>query len=989
MKKHLTILLAVLFLSASFNYAQEQTGQIIGKVKDNEGSPLPGVTIEARSPSQVGTSTAVTDQIGRYRLLALTPGTYSIVFAIPGFQTLRREGILVRLGKIFNLDITLSQAAIEEAVTVIGESPVVDIKKSATAVNIGREMFDKLPRGRDFTSVVTVTTGGVNDEPMLGGTSMDGSSGSENMFFIDGTDTTHIYSGTSNQQVLFEFVEEVQVKSSGYAAEYGGSMGGVINVITRSGGNEFHGEAVLYYRSDELQGPRRPDIRLNPFDYTIAEYITYPEDSWYRYDVGFGLGGYIFKDRLWFYGSILPRYTKTSRTVEFVLDELEHTTTQKEYNYFVQAKLAAQPFRGMRISGSFVNDFYKWRGAQAPLDGTGDPEYEFGKYGYDFPGWTVAARADYIASNNLFFNLSGGYFRANRKQIVEPEGPRYRFWNTNSGIPGVDPSLVRPGLWYNYASQDGMQTVKDIQTRLTANFDGTLFFDAGGEHMVKAGVQMVRIAHNIADGNVYDSNFFVWGMPYSSPNLGIVPTTYGWCRVYDPYGIFADIHSMRWAIFLQDSWTIAKKLTLNYGIRMEKEDVPSFSDLPEFQEPPAKFDFADKIAPRFGFAYDVFGDNSLKVFGSIGLYYDVMKLWLGQAFGGLKWISYIYDIKTLDWTQFEETTHPDTSRPDLYELIESRNMAIPSYDTIQPDMEPYSKIEYTLGLQKKLGEDFSLTARFLHNRILWAIEDVGIETPEGLVYYTGNPGSDWISDKQREVLELPGLLPCPKARRNYYSVNISLDKRFSNNWMGGVNYTWSLLWGNFSGLASSDEFGRTDPNVERFFDSWILHRDQNLNETTGKLPTDRPHQLKIYGSYTFDFGLTVGLYTYAMSGTPVSRMLPLNNLQGYYPVGRFSDGRTPFLTRTDLYLEYNIKFGGKYRLQFNANITNLFNQKIAQRKYPQYCLGTIYVSNAELLAGFDYQELVERLDWPLDPRFLKPGFYTPSIDVRLGVKFIF
>jgi len=207
--------------------------------------------------------------------------------------------------------------------------------------------------------------------------------------------------------------------------------------------------------------------------------------------------------------------------------------------------------------------------------------------------------------------------------------------------------------------------------------------------------------------------------------------------------------------------------------------------------------------------------------------------------------------------------------------------------------------------------------------------------------------------------------------------------------MGGVNYTWSLLWGNFSGLASSDEFGRTDPNVERFFDSWILHRDQNLNETTGELPTDRPHQLKIYGSYTFDFGLTVGLYTYAMSGTPVSRMLRLNYLGGYYPVGRFSDGRTPFLTRTDLYLEYNFKFGGRYRLQFNANIINLFNQKIAQRKYPYYNLRDFWLSNEELLAGYDYQELVERLDLPLDPRFLKPYSYTPSIDVRLGVKFIF
>jgi len=257
MKKFFSILLFLILLGSILAYAQEQTGEIIGTVKDAEGSPLPGVTVEARSPTHIGTETTVTDDMGRFRLIGLTPGSFTITFSLPGFKRLIRKGILVRLGKTFSLNVTLTQATIEEEVTIVGESPVVDIKKSSTTMNIGKEMFAKLPKGRNFTSVVTVAAG-VNDEPMLGGTSMDGASGSENMFFIDGVDTTSMYTGASAQRVLFEFIEEVQVKSSGYEAEYGGSMGGVINVITRSGGNEFHGEATLYYRSDELQWGSNP-----------------------------------------------------------------------------------------------------------------------------------------------------------------------------------------------------------------------------------------------------------------------------------------------------------------------------------------------------------------------------------------------------------------------------------------------------------------------------------------------------------------------------------------------------------------------------------------------------------------------------------------------------------------------------------------------------------------------------------------------------------
>jgi hypothetical protein len=984
MKRLFFIFAALLIVSASLVTAQEQTGVLVGTVMDTDGAFLPGVTVEARSASQPGVATAITDEVGRFRLIGLSPGTYQVTFRLPGFQTLIREGILVRLGRTFSLEVTISQATMEEEVTVIGESPVVDIKKSGTTTNYGKEMIAKLPKGRDFTSVVNMTAG-VNDENIGGGQMMDGASSSENMYFVDGMDTTSMYTGTSSQRVLMEFVEEVQVKSSGYEAEHGGSMGGVINVITRSGGNEFHGEVSGYLSGSSFQA--NPDVkilRINPIDNVTAEYMDYPEDKWNQYEVGFGLGGYILKDKLWFFGSFMPRFTTTDRTVELIADGNSYTTTQKQTSYFGQGKLTAL-LGGFRIGVSYINDYYKWKGSLMSQDGSGalPSEYDYPIYGFNYPGETWGARIDWIASDNLFIGLNGGYFNIDTNQLVGPEGPRYYFGRSNIGYGASEEHAAG---WYNYGYYDGYQTTKDIQKRYGVNFDTTLFVDLAGEHVWKAGIQFVRIAEDVDDAYVYDCNYFYWGLNYLSPATNSTTTTeHGYLMVREPLGSIANIHSDRYAIFLQDSWTISNKFTVNIGIRAEKENIPSFSDLPEYQDPPIKFAFGDKIAPRIGFAWDLFGDNSTKVFGSYGLYYDVMKLEMANgSFGGFKWISHYYDIRTLDW-KFSETTHPDLNLAPDFVYIESLNWRIPAFETVQPDMEPYSKNEISLGLQRKLGEDVSLTVRYLYNNIRWAIEDIGIQTPEGEVYFAGNPGSPWINDLYA-VNDWP---ECPKAQRRYHSLNVGVDKRFSNNWMAGLHYTYSNLWGNFSGLSSSDEYGRQSPNVERYFDGWFLHRQQDLSESTGQLPTDRPHQFKLYGSYTWDFGLTFGFYSYLMSGTPVSTMLSLNSMQGYYPVGRFDQGRTPMLSRTDLYVEYNFNLGDRYGIQLNVNVSNLFSQQIAQRKYAYYNRQGIVLSDDELLAGFEYKAEVAKAGVQLEPRYLMPNTYTDGIDVRFGVKFIF
>jgi hypothetical protein len=359
--------------------------------------------------------------------------------------------------------------------------------------------------------------------------------------------------------------------------------------------------------------------------------------------------------------------------------------------------------------------------------------------------------------------------------------------------------------------------------------------------------------------------------------------------------------------------------------------------------------------------------------------------------------------------------HPFGTGSSVYpnEYCESLDWRIPSYDTTQPSrreidkgvasdlrMKPYSKLEFTGGVQKQLVEDVTVTARFLHNRILWAIEDVGIQEPTGEHYYNSNPGGKWVNEIYAANAAIdPDLVPvgvtCPKAKREYTSVDVGIDKRYSDNWMAGLHYTWSRLWGNFAGLASSEEHGRKDPNVERYFDAWFLHYTADAfssgvgTESTGLLPTDRPHQFKFYGAYSLPFGMTVGLNAYAATGTPVTREFELNRADGYYPEGRFTDGRTPFLWRADAYLEYNIKVSDKQTLQLSLNVNNISNNRIAQRIFNLHNYDTVYMDNDEIIAGFDYEAVMASKGTQLDPRFLKPHYFQDSFSARFGIKFLF
>jgi hypothetical protein len=988
MSKRLVIAILALFM-AGVAFAQlVPTSKMEGKVVDSTGAPLPGVSVEATSPRLVGKATAVTDGDGNYRLFSLPSGVYEITFTLQGFKTLIRKDIIVQLSQTIVLNATLEQAALEEQVTVVGMSPLIDVKSTVKSQTMTKEVFMSLPRNRSFDGLIS-TVPGVQYDNRTGGLSVDGATGTENMWYMDGADITQPHVGTNAQGAVMELVDEVKVTASGYNAEFGGSMGGVVNVITRSGGNAYHGDVSFYYNDNSrlMQGRSRDYFRWNPYDSTDPQYVNDDTLYWHdgngrddykRFEGVFTLGGYILKDKLWFFGSINPIFSRTWGNRFFNSDDDPNIAGNqapwmpffnKNWGLNGQVKLTAAPMRGLRVSVSAVDNYSRYRGSIPSILGSSTKNYDYQHQGYDYPNWSAAFLADYSASNNLLVSVRGGYHMTNttNQQIAN----RFTTWyyNYSNTLYADDtffvdnPSLIGPAGYANYA---GAFLVTDHYKleKFSGNVDLSYFVSLSGEHAWKAGFQLIRDQEDVNNGAPSPHVNIYWGQPCTALEPYGVPSTMGDYGHYQirgswrqPYGYVWKIHRNTYAMYLQDSWTIGGKLTLNAGIRTESEYIPTFNpDVPEQYKKPINFGFGDKLAPRFGLVYDVFGDSSLKVFGSFGIYYDVMKLYMAEgAFGGFKWQTDYYTLDNPDIRLIAASGRLDDEAGQAAggSYLGTIDWRIPSFDTLQPDMKPVAQREISIGAEKKLSEDLSFSARGVWKHLIRTIEDIGIITPQGEQYYEGNPGSAWIVNLFETLQNEPTGLeywPQPKANRNYYGLNLSLEKRFSHNWQGAINYTLSLTKGNYGGLSSTDEFGRNSPNVERSFDLWFMMYQMDGTPIDGTLPQDRTHYIKAYGSYTFPIGLTVGAAVYGRSGNPISERVNFNNSY-IYPYGYGNLGRLPFTTWADVYAEWAIKVGGRYTVALNAQINNVTNTKTWQNALYSPIRNSMSIPDAYVLDG--------------------------------------
>lgn len=978
----LLIFAAALVLSlAGISFGQETTGNIEGTVKDPQGAVVPGasVTVTGTGFNRV----IVADGSGFFRVQDVPPGIYSVsTAAISGFGAATVNNVEVLLGKTTPVNIALQAGNVGATVNVTAATELaIDPTDNKIQTNITARTAELLPKGTNFASLLKIAPS-TRPEPLNGGYQVDGASGSENTFIVDGQEVTHFRTGVlrANDNLPFSLVQEVQIKSSGFEAEFGGATGGVINVVTKGGGNEWHGEFGMQFRIAKFQAKPTPflrNFRSGSATVTPSTFVDIPEYIQPRKDGGTdefptaNLSGPIIKDRMWFFGSYSPQITNTQRTLDYISADPRTRTTSETLKYqftrvseFADIRLDAAPSDKFRLTGRFIWAPIRDRGALPGFTETTATPQEallggrvlrgpafLGQQGGRQNSNNLAGSAVWTPTNNLVVNFRGGRTYLNEKlgSYGIPNSIRYLCSAASSSaeakLHGCDQGVQ------NFATN--FQIPFDISTRKTFDADASyLAGGLGGRHQFKGGYQWNALSNSTSQGYANTGQLtLIWGTQTIANQTGQdpAPGAVG-VGVLQRFGTIGKASSASNSLYFQDSWQPVPRLSLNLGIRIEKEDVPSFSAA----NPGITFGWGSKPAPRLGFAYDLTGNGKTKVFASYGWFYDRFKYELPRgSFGGDFYRRDYFDLFPGDqWNNITVAqiiagfTDPvggagcASNNPAVRIAAGARSRCqfdfrIPSNKVggdifesgaVDPDIKAARQQEFTVGAEHELNSSFLLRGRYTHKNIDRAIEDIGIPTAAGSeAYIIGNPGFG-LADKFAKQEGYPSV----KAIRKYDAVELQLDKRLSKGYYFNANYTWSRLFGNYSGLASSLEFGRVSPNVSRLFDLPFQAFTLDGKPIDGLLPTDRTHVFKMYGAYTATWtgrqSTEFSGFTTATSGTPVTSVVTFYNLNPTVVTKQGDLGRTEMFTQTDFALRHKYRFAEKYTLVGEVDILNLFNE---------------------------------------------------------------
>jgi len=862
-----------------------------------------------------------------------------------------------------------------------------------------------------------LTSPGVNQGDIEGGFQVNGASGAENSFTVDGVNTNSLLYGSSRQNTVFEYLQEVQVKTGGIAAEYGGALGGVISAVTKSGGNRFTGEGHYYFSGSPMSAQPVQRLQLSPLDDTTVLNIQDPKQKNHQNETGGSIGGPIVKDRLFFFGSASPRFVRRTNNYLF--------SNGAEPGSISQSQTAQQTFGKVTYGSQRVqaNASVLWTplrstGTLSAYDGTA-PQFISSSLagnaaqiprGYKQDQTNVSGNVDVYLTSASSISLRGGMFSDNYADTGVSTTTAV-IWNT----PSIDVSGLPADLQLPKGAQNTPRVLITNRDQTKTSFvqlDYNQAFNALGSHLIKGGI---GVRHTTNDVNsAYPGGYVLlnWGKSFLN-NQGQTGTgTYGYYEVNDR-GTRGVVDANMPSLYVQDTWTLAKRLTLNLGVRTERETVPSFRT--DIKEKAFEFGFGKKIAPRLGATLDVFGNGRMKAYGSWGRYFDWVKYELARgSFGGDTWLIRYRSLDTLDVYNLNLTNMPGR---DLWGGIRDRR--VPNFDTIDPDLKPMYQDATNVGFEYQLTTTTAFGVNYVHNKLTRTIEDVGsLDAAGNEVYFAANPGEGIATTMFVTGLTQP--FQTPRPLRQYDALDFTVSRRFSHNWFGSANITISRLYGNYAGLANSDEIStpttgtssataqqqagsiaRPGTAAGRAWDLDELEWDSKGHlDVRGRLATDRPVVAKFYGSYRLPFGTQIGGFLYAGSGTPMSTVVNTTNTIPVLVNGRGDMGRTPFLSRTDLLVSHELHVAGAQRVRLELNVLNLFNQKTATHIFNSLNKGAglaradsaIDLSKVDLAKGYDYNALI--LASPsgakaFDPRYGRADLWQPGTQGQFSIKYLF
>ena len=918
--------------AGSLGAQTQTTGVVEGRVLTAEGLALPGAAVEATG-ALPGRRTAVTDATGTYRFAALAPGRYQITITLQGFGPQQRE-VAISLDATTKADFRL-MPELHEEITVQAETPAIDPHATDVGRTIDAHAFTQLPLPRDYASVALLQPGTTSDGA---GFSVFGATGLENSFYIDGVDVTGIRTGAQTKVIPEQFIAQVQVETATPPAEYGRALGGIVNAITRSGGNAYHGEAFGYFDSESLQAKAKPGVVGGDFaGFTDRDY-------------GADLGGYLVRDRLWFFGV----YDRTGLTRDVRLEtgsgspfDGTRFPSQDRTQDLYAGKLTWTVSPSVTLVGSILGDpttDHQQLVEDAPprtraiLDKTGEPDESL--IGTAVGGWWVA---------------EAGVFRHQERRDRTPDfNPPFLTTNDAdiptwdladcalpgcfSGAPWVFIPQNEPLLSETYERRQGRGSLSGFlgHNEVKVGIDGSRL---SGEVSQAIPSGVARVINALADGTIlYTQTWFgdetgAFGSDHVVPEVSGRPQT-------DELAAYA-----------QDTWTPLPNLTVNYGVRYDRfrlKDAVTGGVIA---------DLNDNFAPRLGIAWDPKTDGRSKVSFGYGRFFQGIPL--NHQAGTFRGTS----LSVTDVLGFSFDCGPTA--------VSCQSFPNRFTEPADPHLKAPEEEQVSLGYKQLVSTTLTLGVEAVWSRLLRAVEDrCDLQGNDAALAFTGNgcalinPGEGDYGLGRFPDFTLPdgttapvlctnGLnpeegrtsgpcLPLPKARRDYRGVTLSAEERFSADNYLLASYVYSRLRGNYDG--SFNELGEGDPNTNFDFDYPGL-----LANAYGKLANDRPQQAKVTGFHRFPFGLTAGANAYYRSGTPKDILGSFALINGapvpLYLEPRGSQGRTPPDYDIDLHFDYALP-----RLPFQADfivdVFRVLNRQTVLRTNPFYNLDGFQSDNS-------------------------------------------
>jgi hypothetical protein len=963
------VFIAVLGFS-NLSFAQRQTGSIHGLVVDKDKNPLPGATVTLTSPALMGPRDYVTSETGLFRFPSLLPGEYELRTEMPSFKTKTLKGILVSVGKTVEVTIELEVAAIEEEVTVIAKSPVVDVQSSKINVNYTSQFLASIPMNRDLYDIQNSIPGAISEgsdyrrtSSILGGTVRS------QLYALDGVPMNDPATFYSMANINVDVYDEIEFEVGAHPAEVGQTDSTYINIVTKSGGNTFSGNATAYYTGKSLAEDMFTAEQIKSLNVNPPEKFT---DS---KDLSLNFGGPIWKDKAWFFlnGRRLVWEQAYPGTPETRMIKLGFTDQNKIRHYDLEhqewlgfAKLTLQPAKNIRYMGMFhYNHIYE--PIYSNSVGTSWP-YEAVEIWDHENTYTTTHQLNIVLNQNTFADIRGTYI--------------YRYFPIIS-------VTQNDYTYYDYTQNVywGASPYNDeyVRKKMLGSASITRYQDdfLGANHELKAGVEFEQSEYH-RDWYRENPYYALW-RDYSTDGRYRVSTSryVGRLQVRQcpPKRGMWDVqdHVRRFSAYAQDT-VVTGRLSLNLGIRFDY----SYQYEPEQTRPQLRYDARPlfmnpaitdpnaliialsnqlhaqgnispfdalttpwkkvveftTFSPRIGVVYDLFGDGRTAVKLSYARYYE--PIWSAKYNGGQ-----IFGASSTSWDWY------DLNRNKLMDLPGVDDYVITSYSEQDPNYSYYGKLkspymdEVLAGIEHELVKDFKLGFEFVWKKNKNIVEDydlnngydVNARDSVGLIWLPftfTDPGWDKTfntsDDQTMTVYGLRADRPAPvwkggnppEAKRDYWAVIMTFDKRMSNKWQ----LQGSVLYSSFKGNAGP-EYSPTEG------ESTLFDNPNTLINSYGPLSFDRPLQVKIMGSYFLPLDFVVSAYFQYRSGSPWGRTLSYV----YFPANYMGFGtratsasvnaedpgarRNAPYTNVDLRIEKNFTLGRFGKVEAFMDIFNL------------------------------------------------------------------